>query len=387
MITSKYKYLTKEDIEFFAENGYLYIKSIIAKDDCEKYVDSYVKPALKNLANLDESNPSTWFMEHNAILHKYVTQGPLSCDDGSGIPIGLMIRDESNTKDDLNPIPTENGGNWKNLLDNERLNGILDELHSPGHPMSCSPNNKRRWEYIHPNNVGWIHVRLPLSYDDRLKKYCNSNNYQQRHNNSTRHPHSQKFHIPFNEGTWHVDGGHFNPHKLSSLDQSIILLPMLRDVKSDGGGNTLLLAGSHVNIARHLYDHRQSTSGGIDKNELNSYCEDLSKAWSKDFIVEAAPCCAGDILLLHPFLVHSAGWNTREVEKSDAIRFRLTFNIGLKWKESSFIQERNIGEEGLQQGLLFDSKKMDQMSIVEWTISKSIHATQQGLSHHPTGQQ
>ena len=384
---SKYKYLSQQEIQFFAKNGYLVLQSIIPKDACHQYDQNYIQPTLHNLAELDETNPSTWFLEKNSKLSEFMTHEPLyrrrakaqegdgeeSCDcgDDGGIPIGLMVRDSKNIHDDLNPISTENGGNWKELFDNERLNGILDELHcSPTKIISedSNPNlnqlpRKRRWEYLHPNNVGWIHVRLPISYDDH---------FQRKH--KTHEDKQGDFHIPMNENTWHVDGGHFSPHYLSSLDQSVILLPMIRNIQHEKGyGNTILLCGSHVNIARKLHAKEKE---GIDKNKLNEYCEELSKTWPKESIMEVSPCNAGDVLLLHPFLVHSAGWNTRQVVKVDMIIedcFRLTFNIGTRWKQSSFEKGNSGNENDIKQGtLIFDPEKVDQMSILEWTTCNSI---------------
>ncbi len=414
---SKYKHLTKDEIQFFADNGYLLLKSIIPLHECQHYDKKYIQPALQRLADLNEANPSTWFLQNNSKLHEFVTQNPLSYqkvpveggreeehDNGQdGIPIGLMVRDASNS-DDLNPISTDQGGNWNALFGSERLNGILDELHCTAIPptrnrdhgnmnkediQESQPRTHRqeqRWEYLHPNNVGWIHVRLPISYDDQFKKY-------QENNHSNKHPHEEDFHIPYNEQTWHVDGGHFSPHYLSSLDQSVILLPMIRDIQSNGSGNTVLLSGSHIDIARQLKSHDESEKGnhggGIDKSQLNSYCEQVSKTWPKEQIVEVAPCNAGDVLIIHPFLIHSAGWNTRNITLDSRLKqpqtehhdvnqnddsnkgidcFRLTFNIGTRWRNASF--EGN--SKGGVTSLMFDAENVDQMSILEWTICKSL---------------
>ena len=405
---STYKYLSQEEIQFFTKNGYVILKSIIPKDVCHQYDQNIIQPTLQKLANLNESNPSTWFLEKNSKLSEFMTHSPLyrKCakgtegdgeegfndddddDDDVGIPIGLMVRDSKNIHDDLNPISTEDGGNWKELLKNERLNGILDELHcSPTEIITedCNtnltqPSRKRRWEYLHPKNVGWIHVRLPISYDDHFQKKDKIHNFigpaNDRTNNDLNEEKQGDFHIPINENTWHVDGGHFSPHYLSSLDQSVILLPMIRNIQHhEGYGNTVLLRGSHVKIARKLHSKRKE---GIDETKLREYCEDLSKIWPKEAIMEVSPCDAGDVLLLHPFLVHSAGWNTRQIIEVDQMHndsvitedcFRLTFNIGTRWKQSSF--EKGYDNDK-QEKLIFDPEKIDQMSILEWTIFNSI---------------
>lgn len=42
-------------------------------------------------------------------------------------------------------------------------------------------------------------------------------------------------------------------------------------------------------------------------------------------VVQAAPCRAGDVLIMHPFLVHSASLNYSN-------DMRLAFNLGVRWR-------------------------------------------------------
>ena len=42
-------------------------------------------------------------------------------------------------------------------------------------------------------------------------------------------------------------------------------------------------------------------------------------------VVQAAPCRAGDVLIMHPFLVHSASLNY-------STEMRLAFNLGVRWR-------------------------------------------------------
>ena len=55
-------------------------------------------------------------------------------------------------------------------------------------------------------------------------------------------------------------------------------------------------------------------------------CKDYSKKVPRDYIEQAAPCKAGDILILHPFVIHSA---SRNISSS---KLRITFNMGIRWK-------------------------------------------------------
>lgn len=454
---SSHKYLTQEDIEFFVSNGYLKLKSIISPEECHRYDQEVIQPALKIHANLDENDESTWFVQNNPKLKSMLTQPMISNDDdvgGGGIPIGLMVRDHENREHDCDPIPVHDTY-WSALFDSERLNGILDELHgmrsiytedgtisiskeqNGGTNHNQESQHQRRWDYLHPGSVGWIHVRLPIS----LNKSDNCCSQQQDGN------HNKNFYVPKNEQTWHVDGGHFSPHRLTSPEQSVILLPCLRTIDSNcGGGNTVILSGSHKHIAQLLRKSENDVEGkiggtetgtgierkkgytcnsidkseknGIDHHILNSYCEELANKWPEDQIVEAGPSCAGDIWLLHPFLVHSAGRNTRVVPSVQSMHddggikvgtssstssnstsnvssssssvdyFRLTFNIGTRWREQEPLSlpssttsspQSSLGtdmtlENEHEQSYMKSSKNPNGtlshgcMSILEWTI-------------------
>ena len=399
---SNYKFLTKDEIQFFIKNGYLHLESIISKQACQDYDKHVIQPALAKHANLIEHDSMTWSMRSNSKLQPFLTQtidnddnDDNDDDDGSGIPVGLMVHDKENKEHDCDPIPCQES-NWGALFDNERLNGILDELHGCiGTDIDIDIDNttrnenlefkhddvddnddnqfivhnkrqRRRWEYLHPKSVGWIHVRMPQPLNG-----SNSSNKNEL-------PSNQSFYVPKGEKTWHVDGGHFSPHTLSSPEQSVILLPCIRDVNCNGG-NTILLSGSHVHIA----DKLEGETNGMDYHDLNEYCEELVHQWPTNDIVEAAGSSAGDIWLLHPFLVHSAGRNLRIIDHSqvDDVNsntdfFRLTFNIGTRWKEQelevgSTIKKKMDGYESKEDN---DSKKLDitmncsNKSILEWTI-------------------
>ena len=45
-------------------------------------------------------------------------------------------------------------------------------------------------------------------------------------------------------------------------------------------------------------------------------------------VVQAAPCRAGDVLIMHPFLVHSASLNY-------STDMRLAFNLGVRWRRGA----------------------------------------------------
>ncbi len=169
---------------------------------------------------------------------------------------GVMVRKPSGQ----NPISDEES------LDLSPLNLILDQLHGGN-------SKSRNREWLH-ENVGWMNVRFPCRHTNRK-----------------------------DTKTWHVDGGHFSPHFLLSKEQSVVILPMIRSVDS-GGGNTVVLKRSHIYMAQRLHD---AGKAGIPK-EITQNANEIAAMWPKDLIVEIAPCFAGDMLLMHPFLVHTAGF-------------------------------------------------------------------------------
>jgi len=376
-------YLSEEDINFFMKHGYLHLKSIIPKEECSRYDRDVIQPALKRHAMLHENDPSTWDINHNPKLKQFSTQEVH--ENSNGIPIGIMVRDTDNPHDH-DPIPSDEN-NWSSFFDNRRLNGILDELHNNNHidKRTNSTSRQRRWQYIHPSSVGWIHVRPPILTRNEILENKSSTKHTKYNKNydiekkfstkNTKHNknydiNNETFYIP--KGSWHVDGGHFTPHRISSFEQSVILLPMIRNVESNGGGNTILLSGSHVHIAKKLFNEQ---SNGIDKDILNEYCEEVAGRWPKDKIVEAAPSDAGDVWLLHPFIIHSAGRNTRVIEHKqendskdhdDVNYFRLTFNIGTQWNPS-------YDEDGKNDDLRIQHMERKSMSIMELSIYNAIH--------------
>ena len=156
------------------------------------------------------------------------------------------------------------------------------------------------WDWLH-HNVGWIHVRFPISG---------------RRNQQAKD-------IPT---SWHIDGGHYTPHYIDSPEQSVIVLPMIQDVRV-GGGNTLLLSKSHIYMAQKL---AQAGTDGIPREKTQN-ANDVAQFWPEHWIVEMAPCEAGDVFLLRPFLVHAAG------QAHEGHPLRIAFNMGVKWKRKPII--------------------------------------------------
>jgi hypothetical protein len=101
---------------------------------------------------------------------------------------------------------------------------------------------------------------------------------------------------------WHVDGGHFI-HRLRSSDQGLLPLFLFSDI-AIGDGGTALAEGSHADVARLLAD---AGAQGLGMLQLTQ----AARALAKPAVAEAIGH-AGDVVLLHPFLVHARSTNLGE---------------------------------------------------------------------------
>lgn len=111
---------------------------------------------------------------------------------------------------------------------------------------------------------------------------------------------------------WHVDGDFF-VHYLDSPEQGLLVIPLFSDVPENGGG-TMIYPDSIPVIARWVYEHPEGVlprmvpqdHPDFTKKNLEWY-NDLASC--SDNFVEAKGEL-GDVYLLHPLVMHSAGSNT-----------------------------------------------------------------------------
>ena len=97
---------------------------------------------------------------------------------------------------------------------------------------------------------------------------------------------------------WHKDGWHFR-HFLDSPEQGLLGIPLFTDVLPQGGA-TFLAADSVPVVARYLAAHPEGVGpDDFDLKALLAECHDFREATGD----------AGDVYLLHPFLLHAVGQN------------------------------------------------------------------------------
>jgi len=104
--------------------------------------------------------------------------------------------------------------------------------------------------------------------------------------------------------SWHVDGGaKMINHYLWSKEQSLVTLVYLKSGGEARGGGTLQKNGSHKHIARKL------ASAGDKGIIFPKMSYDSCRTSTSDYPIEEALAGPGDVVLQHPFVVHSMSYN------------------------------------------------------------------------------
>ncbi len=101
-------------------------------------------------------------------------------------------------------------------------------------------------------------------------------------------------------GGWHIDGDFFL-HFLDSPEQALLVVVLFSDIHPKGGG-TFIACDSVPLAARHLSAHPEGVQpNGFPGKEFRQQCRDFRETTGK----------AGDVFLLHPFMLHASSHNHR----------------------------------------------------------------------------
>ncbi len=99
---------------------------------------------------------------------------------------------------------------------------------------------------------------------------------------------------------WHVDGDSFL-HFLDSPEQGLLIVAIFSDIHPKGGG-TYIACDSVPLVARYLAEHPEGVEpNGFPCKDIIRRCRDFREATGK----------AGDVFLLHPFMLHTSSYNHR----------------------------------------------------------------------------
>ena len=96
---------------------------------------------------------------------------------------------------------------------------------------------------------------------------------------------------------WHKDGDFFR-HFLDSPEQGLLTIVVWSDIHPKSGG-TFVACDSVQHVAQHLSAHPQGLLPGEGFGQLVGKCDDFAEITGN----------AGDVVLLHPFILHSASQN------------------------------------------------------------------------------
>jgi hypothetical protein len=105
---------------------------------------------------------------------------------------------------------------------------------------------------------------------------------------------------PWHPVELHVDGNHFH-HHVDSPEQALVAVELWTDIEP-GGGGTAILPGSHVRVAQILFEHEPQ---GLDCVQLAQ----LARERCQDIPAIEACGRAGDVLFMHPHLLHGSSTN------------------------------------------------------------------------------
>ena len=124
---------------------------------------------------------------------------------------------------------------------------------------------------------------------------------------------------------WHVDGDFF-VHFLDSPEQALLVIPLFSDIKP-GGGGTYIAPEGIAHVARYLAAHPEGTvPAGPPSRLVSSISPYTNPLYDPDAYVhgEIAKRCSqfvevtgevGDVMLLHPLMLHSASRNFLRVAR------------------------------------------------------------------------
>lgn len=142
---------------------------------------------------------------------------------------------------------------------------------------------------------------------------------------------------------WHVDGDFFT-HFLDSREQGLLVVPLFSDIV-EGGGGTVVAPESIGVIARYLHAHPGGVPPGFGGGrwfiEQAHACSEFVEVTGK----------AGDVVLMHPFMLHSASRNflrTPRVITNPRVGLKRPFMYGRDGSALSLVERKTLLELGVQ---------------------------------------
>ncbi|KAI0081608.1 hypothetical protein K474DRAFT_1252544 [Panus rudis PR-1116 ss-1] len=150
---------------------------------------------------------------------------------------------------------------------------------------------------------------------------------------------------------WHVDGDFF-VHYLDSPEQALLVIPLYSDIKPRGGATYIATDGIDM-IAKYLAAHPEgvlpislsfvpSTSTAADPRDDPGYWSHLQEVKKCEKFVELTGE-VGDVILLHPLMLHSASKNYLRIPRiitNPPVALKEPFNLNRENPEDLSLVER-----------------------------------------------
>ena len=142
-------------------------------------------------------------------------------------------------------------------------------------------------------------------------------------------------------GGWHKDGNFFR-HFLDSPEQGLLTVVVWDDVLP-GCGGTVLAPESVANVAKHLHDNPQ----GLEPGQFGVAIEGCTE------FVEATGN-AGDVYLIHPYMLHTATANPSRIP-------RFITNPPVAFKEPMNFNHENADDFSLVERVVLNSLGVERL--------------------------
>ncbi|KAG8833362.1 hypothetical protein FRC18_003721 [Serendipita sp. 400] len=153
---------------------------------------------------------------------------------------------------------------------------------------------------------------------------------------------------------WHVDGDFF-VHFLDSKEQGLLVIPLFSDVVENGGG-TMISPDGIGKLGKWLMEHPQGVyprmrpvnveDDGTEFNELAWYSNTIQEC--NDFRQMTGK--AGDVVLMHPLMLHSASRNlvrAHRIITNPPVGLREPFNYDRENPDDySLVERKTLRELG-----------------------------------------
>ncbi|KDR84828.1 hypothetical protein GALMADRAFT_217902 [Galerina marginata CBS 339.88] len=240
--------------------------------------------------------------------------------------------------------------------------------------LNLDPNDKSSWdrERIHmPSHVrvkvaefspkSWAAMKDLLGGEDRIEERASAWGDSFIVNLGTdKWEQTAKPIAPQDLDNWHVDGDFF-VHYLDSPEQALLVIPLYSDIQVMGGGTMICPDGINL-IARYLAAHPEgvlptglsftpSTSKFENHKDHPEYWSHLTEIKKCNQFVEMTGE-AGDVVLMHPLMLHSASKNHLRIPRiitNPPVSLKEPFNFNRRDPdEYSLVERKTLKALGLE---------------------------------------